>query len=118
MVHGQVCNPGFLPTAVTVNLPNAKPVEMETWANEGEPTAEVIFYRCVRCRDESRVGARASSYLVEGRLIASKAAATRDTAMIFHTSYKCYDGALATSEPLNDTSHRRPCYDNIAFPPL
>lgn len=37
----QVCNPGLLPTSVTVNLPNAKPVEMETWANQGEPTAEV-----------------------------------------------------------------------------
>lgn len=34
-------NPGFLPTSLTVKLPNAKPVEMETWANEGEPTADV-----------------------------------------------------------------------------
>ncbi|CAN0346344.1 unnamed protein product [Ectocarpus sp. 6 AP-2014] len=38
----QVSNPGFLPTSVTVKLPNAKPVEMETWANEGEPTAEEL----------------------------------------------------------------------------
>lgn len=38
----QVSNPGFLPTSVTVKLPNAKPVEMETWANQGEPTAEVF----------------------------------------------------------------------------
>lgn len=37
----KVFNPGFLETAVTVNLPNVKTVEMETWANEGEPTAEV-----------------------------------------------------------------------------
>ncbi|CAM9332987.1 unnamed protein product, partial [Hapterophycus canaliculatus] len=38
----QVSNPGFLPTSLTVKLPNAKPVEMETWANEGEPTADEL----------------------------------------------------------------------------
>ncbi|CAM9458925.1 unnamed protein product, partial [Choristocarpus tenellus] len=36
----QVGNPGFLPTDFSVNLPNKKNIEMETWASEGEPTEE------------------------------------------------------------------------------
>ncbi len=32
---------------MTVKLPNAKPVEMETWANQGEPTAEASFRRSI-----------------------------------------------------------------------
>ncbi|CAN0227337.1 unnamed protein product [Discosporangium mesarthrocarpum] len=36
----QVSNPGFLSTAFSVNLPNKKNIEMETWATEGEPTEE------------------------------------------------------------------------------
>lgn len=42
---------------MSLNLPNTKSVEMETWANEGEPTEEVrqtqtcngYFQLCRRC---------------------------------------------------------------------
>jgi hypothetical protein len=35
-------NPAFLPVKFSVHLPNEKSIEMETWADEGEPTASQI----------------------------------------------------------------------------
>ena len=39
----QIENPGLLPASFSVHLPNERDIELEPWADEGEPSPEVVM---------------------------------------------------------------------------
>ena len=41
-VYLELRNPAHLPVKFSIHLPNEKSIELETWADEGEPTAEEV----------------------------------------------------------------------------
>ena len=48
VIYVQLCNPGYLTTSFSIHLPNERDIELEPWADEGEPTeADVKINRII-----------------------------------------------------------------------